>query len=130
MQDGRTQMLFAAIVIDVITGTMCAIRSGKFDFVRFGQFYRTNVLPFVLGWLMIYGFSYLSLTSLVGETWTNIVAYAGYVPALVALGKSIQENLTGLQNPNPIATQVNIVTANETPQIDVTSNEGGTTRVQ
>jgi hypothetical protein len=111
MQDGRTQMLFAAIVVDVVTGTMCAIRSGKFDFVRFGQFYRTNVIPFVLGWLMIYGFSYLSLTSLVGETWTNIVAYAGYVPALVALGKSITENLAGLQTPTP--THVNIMTVND-----------------
>ena len=108
MQVGRTPMVFAAIVVAVITGIMCAIRSGHFDLGRLAQFYRTNVVPYCLGWLMIYAFSYLSLQSLVGETWTNLVSYAGYVPALVSLGKSVTENIASLQNPVAPAAAVTV----------------------
>lgn len=42
------------IVIDVVLGLAAALRAGRFDFGKLAEFYRTNVLPYVLGYLVFY----------------------------------------------------------------------------
>jgi hypothetical protein len=101
MMDGRTQLLFATIAMDVVTGVMCALRSGQFQWSKLALFYRTNVVPYILGWFVIFTFGQLGITVLFGDQWGEIVSSIGYAPALVTLGASIAENLSQLRTGTP-----------------------------
>jgi hypothetical protein len=99
MMDARTQLLFALIALDLVTGVMCALRSGSFQFAKLALFYRTNVVPYILGWFVIFTFGQLGITVLFGQQWGDIVAGIGYAPAVVTLTASIAENVGSLRQP-------------------------------
>ena len=101
LRDGRTQLLFAMIAVDLVTGVMCALRAGHFQWSKVALFYRTNVVPYVLGWLLVFLFGALGITSLFGQQWGEIVASAGYAPAIISLTASITENLAQLRTGTP-----------------------------
>jgi hypothetical protein len=42
------------ISIDVVLGLAAALRAGRFDFGKLAVFYKSNVLPYVLGYLVFY----------------------------------------------------------------------------
>jgi hypothetical protein len=49
--------LIGLIVLDVVTGIALALRLGVFKWSEVGNFYKTMVLPFLLGWA---GFAFVS----------------------------------------------------------------------
>ena len=53
-QDARLYTILGLIVLDVVLGVAVAIKNGKFEWFKVGQFYRTMVAPYVIGYLALY----------------------------------------------------------------------------
>ena len=47
----QVKTLLGLIILDFILGIAAALRSGVFDWKKLGDFYKTNVLPYLLGYL-------------------------------------------------------------------------------
>ena len=53
-QDGRVVTIEGLIVLDVILAVAAAIKARVFDWRRLAEFYRSMVVPYVLGYLAFY----------------------------------------------------------------------------
>ena len=53
-QDARLYAILGLIGLDVVLGVAAALKTGKFDWHRLGDFYKTMVAPYVLGYLALY----------------------------------------------------------------------------
>lgn len=51
--DGRVTTILGLIILDLGLGIAVAIREGVFDFSKLAQFYRTNVIPYLLGYIVV-----------------------------------------------------------------------------
>ncbi len=67
------------VVVDVLFGLILAIKSGEFDPGKAANFYKTTVLPYLLGWLVLN-----LLIKLVGVLGLNDIA--PIVPASIEAG--------------------------------------------
>lgn len=54
LTDDRTLLLAILIGLDLATGIIAALRTGQFDLRRVADFYRSLVLPGLLGYLTIW----------------------------------------------------------------------------
>lgn len=96
----QVKTLIGLIFIDVILGVAAAIRQGRFQWSVVAQFYRTMVLPYVLGYLaLVIGVEYLippealaGFGDIVNKA-TVTLAWGALVMNLLA---SIKDNLTAL----------------------------------
>lgn len=52
--DGRVSTILGLILLDVILAVAVAIKKRAFDWRRLAEFYRTMVVPYVLGYLAFY----------------------------------------------------------------------------
>lgn len=43
----------ALVVVDLVFGVIVAVKSGTFDLRKLGDFYKTTVLPYLLGWVVL-----------------------------------------------------------------------------
>lgn len=102
----QVKALLGLILLDFGLGAAAALRSGKFEFTRLAQFYQTNVLPYVLGFLVLFvAISYVLPVTPEGGTVIDLanqatinVAWA----ALVAnLAGSIMQSFNALYNAEP-----------------------------
>lgn len=98
-RDERTLTLAALIAADVIIGIIAALRSGQFSFQQVANFYRTNVVPFILGYMLVYAITVLGVASLLGSIWGEIAATVGAGPAVLNLVTSIARNLVAIRTP-------------------------------
>jgi len=97
--DGRVKTLAALILIDVVLGIAAAIKSGVFDIKKVGQFYKTMVIPYVLGYLAIWGAGFLLDPEwLGGAAWiaSEAMQWAPWAALIASLAGSILANLQGL----------------------------------
>jgi len=53
-QDARLYVILALIGLDFALGVATAIKAGKFEWKKVGQFYQTMVVPYVIGYLALY----------------------------------------------------------------------------
>ena len=53
-RDGRVMTILGLILVDVLLAVSAAIKAGKFDWRRLAEFYRTMVVPYVIGYLAFY----------------------------------------------------------------------------
>ena len=53
--DGRVSTIVGLILLDVALAVATAIRQGEFEARKLGQFFRTMVVPYVIGYLGVYG---------------------------------------------------------------------------
>lgn len=97
VQDERTLILFGLIVVDLVVGIIAALRTGTFDPRAVGAFYRTNVVPFILGYLLVYTVSLWGIGTLIGPVWGEVTATVGSGPAILNLGTSIVRNLARIR---------------------------------
>lgn len=95
--DSRTMYLLALIGIDLVTGIIAALRTRAFAFSKLGDFYYSNILPYVLGYLLIYIISLLGIANVLGDLWGQLVASVGLGPALISLIASVGDNLHRIQ---------------------------------
>ena len=52
--DLRVRAIMALIVVDFLLGIAAALRRGEFDLKKVADFYRTNVIPYLLGYAAFY----------------------------------------------------------------------------
>ena len=97
--DGRAGTLTSLILIDVALGIAASLRAGVFDWKKVGQFYKTMVVPYVLGYLVFYASGFLLDPAWLGGLgWiaSEAMMWAPWAALIAALGGSILVNLKGL----------------------------------
>jgi hypothetical protein len=101
LQDEKTLIVLGLIALDILTGMMGALRRGAFEFNKVGRFYLTMVLPYLLGYSVVYVLSAVGLRGLptVGPILEQVGQYGGFAALLSALLPSIGDNLKELQAP-------------------------------
>ena len=53
--DGRVSTILGLILLDVALAVAAALRRGQFQAQRLAQFFRTMVVPYMIGYLGVYG---------------------------------------------------------------------------
>lgn len=89
--DPQARAIFVAILVDVATGIMAAMRLGVFNVQQSAKFYMTNVLPYVLGFLLVWTLAYFGIEQ--DATIRNTLGAMGYGIIMTALGGSIFDNI-------------------------------------
>lgn len=96
----QAQTLFGLIILDVGLGIACALRMGDFAWSRLGEFYRTMVLPYLLGYLVLWVAVGHIIPPAAGLPWLNegLVTLA-WVTIVTRLGDSILINIQFIYRP-------------------------------
>ena len=77
--DARVKTLLGLILLDLVLAISAALKLGKFDWRVLPAFYKTMILPYILGYLAAY-----VATFLVVEEWAGGIAVQLIVTALWA----------------------------------------------
>ena len=56
--DARVSTILGLILLDVALAVAVAVRQGRFEARRLAEFFRTMVVPYLIGYLGVYGASY------------------------------------------------------------------------
>ena len=98
--DPFVRAIIGLVVLDFLLGVASALRTREFDLARLADFYTSNVLPYILGYLAFYIATKLIVDPAVLGDWANIVGEGAIKVAWAAivatLGKSIYENIKKL----------------------------------
>lgn len=104
--DVRTLTLFALIVADLVLGIAAALRSGSFDLQKLARTNTTNVVPYLLGYFLVYTLNALGLapllTPFLGPELAADLAPTGWFMLLAtSLGGSLARHLLTLRQGPP-----------------------------
>lgn len=92
--------LVGLIVADVVLGVAAALKSGAFDWQKLAGFYRSQVLPALVGWLGVTIALYLVTPALLGEladAINQVAANALWGTAVASVGASALKSLAELR---------------------------------
>lgn len=92
-EDGKTRAILTAIILDVTTGVIAALRTNTFDAARVAQFYRSNVVPYVLGYLVYWLIVFLGFAEYASADVLAGVASLGFGAILTTLTASAIDNI-------------------------------------
>jgi hypothetical protein len=92
--DARFHVIALMIFVDLGLGLSAAIRSGEFDWARVGDFYRSNVVPYVLSYLVLY-IAFDVMPGL-GDFVDQALKSISFAAIVASLGGSIKKNLDKL----------------------------------
>jgi hypothetical protein len=81
----QAQTLLGLIFLDVVLGIACAIRQGAFDWAKVANFYRSMVIPYILGYLALYVAIGFVIPPEAGEDLGGFVNQAAVTAAWVVL---------------------------------------------
>jgi len=101
-RDARLYVILGLIGLDVVLGVAAALKTGKFDWHRLGDFYKTMVAPYVLGYLALYvTFQLLpEVVGMVGEAGAvagEVMVTVAFATIVVNLVASIWDHLKVLK---------------------------------
>ena len=96
LNDSRMWTILALIVVDLGLGIAEALKNGEFEWKRVSDFYGSNVTPYVIGYLVVFGVFYVAADA-IGDIlsqgltlsfWSAILAsllgsIAGHVKVLI-----------------------------------------------
>lgn len=99
--DVRTLTLFTLILVDLLTGVFAALRTGQFAWRALAQVYRTNVLPYLGGYALVYFLGALGLLPLLGPVAEDLAQTVGWMTLAASLAASIGQNVRTLSRPAP-----------------------------
>jgi phosphatidylglycerophosphate synthase len=92
--------LFGLILLDVLMGIARAVHQGQFEWKKVGQFYKSMVLPYIIGWLAVsLTIWMISLEMLPAEVsvWLNpALLWTTWLVVAATIGGSIKENVVAL----------------------------------
>jgi len=97
--DDKTRMIIAAILIDVVLGISAAMRIGTFDAQAVAKFHSSNVLPYVLAYLMLWSLQVFGLGSALPSTMSDAIASVSFGTIVTTLTGSIFNNVNRLRTP-------------------------------
>jgi len=119
-QDSKTRTILAFILVDVVLGVMCALRLRIFDIQRLATFYASNVLPYILGYLLVWILVLLGLDGFLPPMIQDGIASLGFSMIVTTLTGSIIDNLQRMTTPLSF-TSTDTTTASN---VDVNSAKG------
>lgn len=88
-----TLALVAMIALDLITGVIAALRTSRFDLQRLADFYRTSVIPYVIGYGALYVFTGIGLDQYLAPGFVDMLQPFTSSFALASLAGSIADNV-------------------------------------
>ena len=91
-QDPWVRTLGGLIVLDVVLGVAAAIRTGEFDWRELARFYRSMVLPMILGFAVVRFVTPFLVADLLGE-YSGIV---GEALVILAWGTLVAQLVTSI----------------------------------
>lgn len=100
--------LVGLILLDVVLGIALAIKINKFDWRKVGLFYRSMVLPYIIGWLVISVVTRIVAPEVLGDFGFlvgDVVVIGSWLAIVATLAGSIIKNakdLYGSLNPFPV----------------------------
>lgn len=97
--DDKTRVIIGAILIDVILGVSAAMRIGTFDVTAIAKFHSTNVLPYVLAYLLLWSLQVFGLASALPLTLSDSIASVSFGTIVTTLTGSIVNNVGRLRAP-------------------------------
>jgi|Deesub1362A_J573_1020465.scaffolds.fasta_scaffold03070_9 hypothetical protein len=89
-------MILGLVAADVLSGIGAALARKEFDWRRVADFYESNVIPKLIGWLALVVVSRTVVADLLPPDYSFLapgVEYAGFAAVVIALGSSIVDNL-------------------------------------
>lgn len=92
--------LVGLIVADVVLGAAAAVKVGVFDWQKLAGFYKTQVLPSLIGWLGVTLALYLVTPALLGDladAINTVAANALWGTAVASVGASALKSLAELR---------------------------------
>lgn len=96
----QVKTLVGLIVLDLLLGVAAALRTNTFDFGKLADFYKTNVIPYILGYLAFYVvISYvIPADSLgdIGEPVNEAAVTLAWATLVASLVNSIAKNFAAL----------------------------------
>lgn len=97
----QTKTIVGLILLDVLLGIACAFRTGGFQWARVAEFYRTMVIPYVIGYLALFvAIGYIIPPNVEGLEFLNqALVTAAWLALLGALLGSIKQNAEMLYKP-------------------------------
>lgn len=89
--DIRLPIILGMIVVDLVLGIAAALRGKVFSWDKVGQFYSTNVLPYGLGYIVLYTVFALvpGLQTVVGEGFHMLLYGALMANLLASVAKNV-----------------------------------------
>ena len=91
--DDKTRTILGFILADVVTGVMCALRLRIFDMQRLANFYASNVVPYILGYLLVWVLTLLGLDGVLPPALQTGLASLGFAAIVTTLTGSIIDNV-------------------------------------
>jgi hypothetical protein len=96
----QMKLIAGSIFVDLGLGIARALRGGEFEWAHVANFYKTNVLPYVLGYLVLHlAISFMIPPDALGGMGAYLspgLVNACWAVLMGALGASIGRNLQGL----------------------------------
>jgi hypothetical protein len=93
-REPQTKSIVLMILADVVTGVIAALRTNQFQAQRFAAFMGSNVLPYILGYMLFWFVSYFGLTDIIAAPIAATIANFGFGGVMTALTSSILDNAT------------------------------------
>ncbi len=98
LNDKRLQTLLALIALDLLLGVAAALKAGRFDWAKTGEFYQKTVLPIFIGYFALrLALPYVAVETLgatgewLGEVLVSGFWLAGCGTLLASMAKSVKE---------------------------------------
>lgn len=88
-----TLALVSMIALDLITGVIAALRTNRFDLQRLADFYRSSVIPYVIGYGALYVFTGIGLDQYLAPGFVDMLQPFTSSFALASLAGSIADNV-------------------------------------
>lgn len=94
--DARVLTVLGMILLDVALAISEAIKTGTFDWKRLPEFYRSMVMPYVVGYAAAYGAAHIIVGEWAGGLPVEIIVSVLWAAIVGNLGASIIGHLQGL----------------------------------
>ena len=97
--DDKTRTILAFILVDIVTGVMCALRLRIFDMQRLANFYASNVVPYILGYLLVWVLTLLGLDGVLPPAVQSGLASLEFAAIVTTLTGSVIDNVQRMTTP-------------------------------
>lgn len=89
----QTRSIIVLIIVDVVTGAIAALRVGTFDTQRLAGFMASNVLPYLLGFMLFWFLAYFGFADYLSEPINSAIVSLAFGAVMASLCVSIVDNV-------------------------------------
>lgn len=92
LEDARLYTILALVVVDLVLGVAKALKKGEFEWKKVGDFYTTNIIPYTIGYLAIFGVFYVAADA-IGDVLSQGLITTFWMAILASLTGSIASHV-------------------------------------